>query len=381
MGLHSTYALILLFLLVFIFMISCTNITKKKKIYIFIVVLLLGILGSLFNPIKAFRLGDYTDLYRFYQTLDSIKGLPFNNNVPIFQEYNNFPVMKVLLFIISRTGINSLLPFVSCFVFYGLFGLLLIKITEKYNVSSKTMGLAFFIFICLFNFKMVISNIRCSMGCSIFLLTLYYEIIERPKRKTYLLGYLICCCIHPIFILFFVIKILLQLTNKYTDKIVFILILLYSFFINVFLDFISRFTDSEVFSYLSMKIDYYANIWEANINEPLLILTGILQIILLIYLLFIVRKIIKKNSNEEIFYRITMSFVILSISSFWNFVIFQRTTWLLVLFIVYWYVYIKGARIELGKQGISLCDIVMVLFVLFSLASYFLTYQYNVLTF
>lgn len=383
MGLHSTYALMLLFLFIFIFMLSCTNFTKHKYLYVCIVVILLSILGSLFNPIKAYHNGNYTDLYRFYQTLDAIKGLPFNNSVPIFQEYNNIPVMKLLLFIISRIGVNSILPFVASLIFYGSFGFFLIKITEKYNISSITMGLSFFIFICLFNFKMVISNIRCPIGCSIFILTLYYDILNKDNRKSkrFLLGYLICCCIHPIFILFTLLRLLLQLTNKYTDKIVFIFILLYSFFINAFLEFIGQFTTNEVINYLSMKIDFYTNTWEAKINEPLLVITGVIQVVLLLYLLLIVKKSIKKKSSEERLYRITMSFSILAISSIWNFVMFQRTTWLLILFIVYWYVYIKGVRVEKEKQGIALCDIAMIIFVAFSLASYFLTYQYNVLTF
>lgn len=117
MGIHSVYSFVLLIVLVLIFLFSNTTITKRKKLYVFIVTLLLSTLAFLFNPIKAYQNGDYTDLYRFYQTLDAIKGLPFNNNVSIFAEYNNMPVMKVLVYLISRTRNKWFITFYIMFCF------------------------------------------------------------------------------------------------------------------------------------------------------------------------------------------------------------------------------------------------------------------------
>lgn len=381
MGIKSTYSLILLILFVFIFMLSCTNLTKHKYLYIFIVTILLSILGSFFNPIAAYRNGDYTDLVRFFQTLDAIKGASFNNNITIYQEYNNFPVMKLLLYIISQTGIKQLLPFISSFIFYGSFGIFIAKISERYNVPSKTMGLAFFSFICLFNFKMVISNIRCPIGDAIFMLTLYYDFFTSSKKKWCIIGYLISCAIHPIFILFTLLRLIFNLSNRVTSKLFYVFILSYSWFINYAFEFIGKLTNIELFSYLSTKMDYYISVGNTRYNEPLIFFTGAIQIIVLIYFLKLAKKYIVKASKEDSFYHVTLTFLILAIGSSWNFVIFQRCTWILVFFIIHWFIYLKSIKIQKEKFTIAIYDIVMFALIAFSLISYFFTYQYNVLTF
>lgn len=380
-GISSNFSLVLLLIIMFTFVVSCTTLTRRKYFYVFLITLLLSVLASLYNPITAYENGNYTDLYRFYQTINSIKGYPFNNDVLIFQEYNNIIVMKVLLFVISRIGINALLPFISSFVFYGVSGIFIIKICEKYNVSSKIMGLSFFLFICLFNYKMVISNIRCPVGEAIFVLTLYYDFLKEKKSKLYLLGYLICCGIHPIFILFIILRLMLLIKNKVIEKIYYAIILLYSLFINVFFELIAKLTNIELFGYIYMKMNYYTNLWNGKTNELLIILTGILQIGVLIYLLFILRNILDKKSSEFKFYKLSIIYTILSISSYGNFVIFQRCTWLLIFFIIYWYVYIKSLKSKNNRFKVAIYDIVILFLIAFSLISYFFTYQYNVLTF
>ena len=380
-GIKSTYSLILLILFIFIFMLSCTNLTKHKYLYIFIVTILLSILGSFFNPIAAYRNGDYTDLVRFFQTLDAIKGASFNNNIIIYQEYDNTLAMKILLYIISQTGIKQLLPFISSFIFYGSFGIFIAKISERYNVPSKTMGLAFFSFICLFNFKMVISNIRCPIGDAIFMLTLYYDFFTSSKKKWCIIGYLIVCAIHPLFILFTLLRLILNLSNRVTSKLLYIFILSYSLFINYALEFMGKLTNIELFNYLSMKMDYYINFGNIKYNEPIVYFTGAVQIIVLIYFLKIAKKYISKASQENTFYHITVAFAILAVGSSWNFVTFQRCTWILIFFIIYWFIYLKSIKVQKSKFSVAIYDIVMFALIAFSLISYFFTYQYNVLTF
>lgn len=380
-GINSTYSLILLVIISIIFILSCTDLTKNKYLYIFIITLLLSVLGCLFNPISAYNKGNYTDLVRFFQTMDAIKGASFNNNIAIFQEYNNIPVMKLLLYIISQTGIKQLLPFISSFIFYGSFGLFIAKISNKYKISNTIMGLSFFSFICLFNFKMVIANIRCPMGDAVFMLTLYFDFFTYLKKKWCVIGYIICCGIHPIFILFTLLRVIFILSNKLTSKFFYLFTLFYSLFINYAFELIGNLTNIEIFNYLSTKMDYYTNYWNVESNEPLIILTGIIQIIVLMYFLLIAKKYIDKSSRENAFYNITMEFVILAIGSAWNFVTFQRCTWILVFFIIYWFIYLKSIKRKSSKFTLSIYDIVMIALIMFSLISYFFTYQYNVLTF
>lgn len=376
----SIYALVLLLILIVAFVLSFTTITKYKYFYVIIVTILLSLLAALFNPIAAFENGNYTDLYRFFKTLDAIKELPFKNDVSIFQEYNNIPVMKVILFLISRVQINQLLPFIACAIFYGVTGVFIVKISMRYKISSKMTALIFLMFVCAFNYTMVVSNIRCPVGDAIFMLTLYYDILKKPRTKLYLLGYLICWGIHPMFIMFTGLRILLLLVNKITDRILYLLVLVYGGVIAYVIDFINRFSNIEFFDYLSMKLDYYVNYWNKS-NELLLVMTGLLQIAVLGFLLFILRRKIKKNTTEEKFYKFSIIFMLFSIGSYWNFVIFQRCTWFLLYLITYWYIYLKGICIKRRSGVVHLSDIAIVVLVVFSLISYFGTYQYNVLTF
>lgn len=381
MGIRSTYSLMLLAIFIFIFMLSCTNLTKHKYLYIFIVTILLSILGYFFNPISAYMNGDYTDLVRFFQTMDAINGVRFNNNITIFQEYNNIPVMKLLLYVISQIGIKQLLPFISSFIFYGSFGFCIVKISEKYNVSSKIIGLSFFSFICLFNFKMVVSNIRCPIGDVIFMLSLYYDFFTPVKKRWCVIGYLICCAIHPLFILFTLLRFIFNFSNRFTIKLFYMFTLIYSLFINYVFEFIGKLTNIELFTYLSSKMNYYINVGNIRYNEPLIILTGVIQIIVLICFLMIAKKHVVESSQEDSFYYISVAFVILAIGSAWNFVIFQRFTWILIFFIIYWFIYLKSLQTQKVKFSVAIYDIVMVALIVFSLVSYFFTYQYNVLTF
>lgn len=377
----SMYAFVLLLILIIAFVLSFTTITKYKYFYVIIITVLLSVLAFFFNPVAALENGNYTDLYRFFKTLDAIKGLPFDNSIPIFQEYNNIPVMKVVLFLISRVQINQLLPFMACLIFYGLTGVFIVKISMIYEISSKMVSLAFLIFVCVFNYKMVITNIRCPIGEVIFILTLYYDILKKPKSKLYLLGYLICWGIHPIFLLFTVLRVLLLLMNKVTDKILYIIVLVYALFIASFIELINSFSSIEFFGYISMKLDYYVNSWNTESNEWLLVMTAVLQSVVLDFFIIILRKKIEKNSVEEKFYKLTIIFTLFSIGSYWNFVVFQRVTWFLLFLILYWYIYMKGLGTKKRRYVVQLSDLAILLLVVLSLISYFFTYQYNVLTF
>ncbi len=381
MRLHSLYALVLLVTFIIIFILSNTKITSKKTLYILIVSLLLSILAYNFNPIRAYNRGNYTDLYRFYKTMDSIRGLRFNNNVTIFKEYNNIFVMKILIYIISNLNNNSLLPFISCFIFYFISGQFIRKICDRYNFSPQKMGLTYFMFICLFNYIMVISNIRCPIASAIFAYTIYYDLTTKHKNKIYLLGYLICCGIHPLFIIFLLFRILIFITNKFTEKILYIIIFFYSSLITPLLNLLNKMTNVSYFDFLSMKTNIYFNSWDKSSNDKIIILTGIIQIIILVYFIINLWKKEKLDDGEYKLFKVTLCFLFFNVGSLFNFVIFQRTTWMLLFFIIFWFLQGEKDYKKKKKFSLSSYELIMIIFSTFCLATYFLTYQYNVLTF
>ena len=101
MTVFSTYAIVLLSLLIIIFLLCFTKLTKNKYLFVLLITIALSVLAFFHDPITARSNGDYTDLYRFYKTLDLIKGHPFNNNISIFQEYNNLIIMKIFFLLHS----------------------------------------------------------------------------------------------------------------------------------------------------------------------------------------------------------------------------------------------------------------------------------------
>lgn len=381
-----SFSFCLLITFVIIFILTFSSFTKKRKLFILMITLLLSILAFFYNPIRAYNNGNYTDLYRFFVTMDAYRLVPFNNNVSLLQEYNNIPVMKVLIFIISRTGINNLLPFISCFLVYGIMGFIIYKISKKYDISPKVMGSSFFIFICLFNYTMVISNIRMPIGLSILFLTFYYDIFVKGKRSFYYLGYLLCCLIHPVFYIFVFLRILLLFVNKFTNKIIYFMILICSMFMGHLINILSKFTNLYFFEYIYSKLDLYFNIWNGNNYSFLVVFPAVLNLIVLCYFLFLSKKYIKKDSSEKKFYNLSLIFLLFTIGSYSNYIFFQRFSWIIIYFIIYWYMFLKSYSLSTQnnsstKLSIPLYNLVIIGIVIVNLVLYFLTYQYNILTF
>lgn len=391
----SVFALILFIEFILFLFFSFTELNKNKKRYIFFCVTTLSITAFFFNPIKAWELkGNYTDLYRFYQDLYFFRNYSYFGNELLFKtDYSLIPVIRWLIKFVAITHINGLLPFISSMLSYGIFGFVIYKVSEKYEVDSKKTALIFFIFISLINYKITITNIRMPIGMSIMFLTYYNDIFKNKRLSLCLLGYIICCCIHSVFYLFVIFRILLFLFNKYSIKILYFLLVISSMFLGFFTSKINLFNSNPLISSILYKIGFYTEGMGSTIDnfELNVFLLGILKIVILLILIYEASHILKRNKKlkyEVVFCRLTMIFLFFSLGSTWNFHLFHRMTNFLTYFICFWYLllnsfYSKSIYKNNGiyEYGISVNTILLSIIVILHLYYFFMSYQYGVLTF
>ena len=95
---------------------------------------------------SVFTNGNYTDLYRFYQDIKAFQLYGFNADKSYFYTgYNNVPVVKLLIYLISLIGINGLLPLFTSAIVYGTTGKILsTMINKKIHYKSSGIVLLFY---------------------------------------------------------------------------------------------------------------------------------------------------------------------------------------------------------------------------------------------
>lgn len=387
MSKFSTYAITLLIIFLFIFIVSKT---KKNKYFIFFTVLLLSIMAFLFNPVKAWLTnGNYTDLYRYWSDMDVFSTYGWNTSDSMFKtQYSVMPVTKLLIYFVSKIGIKRLLACLSCLLVYGIFGYVLSNEAKENKCSNKYLNMAFIIFIFLVNYKISITNIRMPIANSIFFLTLYNDLNKKNNMFFNIIGYILCCSIHSAFLLFVGLRLILFLIHKYNGKLIYIFIILYGTSITVITNILELYGSNSFVSSILYKINYYTNgTGSTGMEYPIFIL-GIIKVLMMLYLIYILKN--KANiDSKNLMYKCTLLFTFFAIGSMTNFHLFHRVTNFLIYFIVYWQLYLcsdnlstyKYRLINENRGYINLYNVICFLVVFVHIYYYFMSYQYNVLTF
>lgn len=383
----SIYGIMLFVIFLFIFIASKTN---KSKNFIFFTVLLLSIMAFLFNPIKAWIInGDYTDLYRYWSDMDVFSTYGWNTSDNMFKtQYSVMPVTKILIYFVSKIGIKRLLACLSCSLVYGIFGYTLLKEANENKCSSKYLNMAFIIFIFLVNYKISITNIRMPIANSIFFLTLYNDLNKKKNMFLNIIGYILCCGIHSAFLLFVGLRFILFLFHKYNGKLMYFFIILYGMSITVITNILELYGSNSFVASILYKINYYTNgTGSTGMEYPIFIL-GIIKVLMMLYLMYILKNRAKIDS-KSLMYRCTLLFTFFAIGSMNNFHLFHRVTNLLIYFIVYWQLYLcsdnisnyKYRLINENRGFMNFYNVICFLVVFVHIYYYFMSYQYNVLTF
>lgn len=399
-NMFSMYSFVLLMLFVFILFICFTNARNHLGITLFVFVIFLSTIAYFFDPIKAYEVnGNYTDLYRFWEDMKEFQNSGWNSE-NMQTSYENIIVVKILVYLVARTGNFNLLAALSSFLTYGSFAILLILVKKRFNVQNKVLIILFFIFIALINFKVTITNVRMPIGMGFFSLALFLDVFNHNRIGSIVL-YVVSCFIHMVFPVFILLRVLSIIAFKTKSLIMIIILCLIAIFSTISIQNISYFLDNfkstEYFAHLLNKIEFYTSEDMVNYIEVPALITYISKMVLLCITLVYSYKNIFSNNDKKIFkefYIFTLLFLCFTIGSVWSYYLFNRLTNFMCYLIVLWIAMLnkRESKIEVSDNfmfgpeltltyRITYFNITLTLILIFNLAYYFISYQYRVLCF
>lgn len=272
---------------------------KYFKIYMLISAILLPCLYFFIEPSSEY------DLSRHYEMFDIVRSYKFKDltstgNYALTIYFEEYKAYIILLWIVSRLNIKELLPVFTGIIVYCIEFGLANKILKQNSAEKWKYVLGYILVILLTDFLAVsgIRNILSVVACTYFI---YLDVVEKKHRILCWIMYIICASIHPVCVLYIVMRLCLILITKYTGLyikvgIVFgftVLPLIYPYiemYINnipilseamrVFLNYVTR-TDTVL-----IKSTFYSNLL-------LYVLLGIL--------LFLYSKIEKREERDSMF--------------------------------------------------------------------------------
>ncbi len=362
---------------------------RNTMIYILVSTGILAVLCFFVDPLEIYREhGYYIDLNRFYR--DMFVFQTYGWEAPVYflrTPYETIPIVKIIVFIVSKTGVYGLLPALACIVVYYSFGYVLIKIKKESDVSDWTTVLAFFFFIVMNNYVNTFSNIRMPMGISVFVVILYKDLIEHKSFVKCMMGYCALIFLHPIFVVFIMFRILAFFTNKYS----LITTCLVSVGAGVVLgisDAVSGLTSGNVFlTAIFEKINYYTRDEVANHVDSAWVAIACVRIIILSLSLWCMhqkckKEKIKKYEEMEKFAYIVLCF---TIGANWNFHLFTRMSNLIVYLFIIFFVINRSCKKELSalrnKTKTTLYSLICWSVVILHFVYFHFSHQYNMVWF
>lgn len=346
----SNYAITILIIVVVMYLLLNTNLGKHPTKYIGIGLAVLCVLAFFINPIDGYiKHGDYIDLYRFFYHMDTFKKYGWNTTLDYMQEYKTMPVVKIVLYLISLTNINQLLPAFGCLVGYGVFAKTIKEIRKTLDCAPILCSFAFFLFVTTNNFVNLISNLRFPVGLIIYFYILYKDIVNEEPFSRCLIGYIILCGIHSIFIAFLAFRLILLFTNKYSMWTICIISFIAGLFLNLWSSsLINIQSTNALINNVIYKISYYTREEISGHVDTLYVLMTYVRMLLLVISLLKVKKDIKYYKDgkfKQIFdYSILLIFVM--IGSSWNFHLFTRISHLVLMIDIMWIMVIENMRLE-----------------------------------
>lgn len=380
-------------LITILFIIFLLLIFKKSRFNIVYLIssILLSVVAFNFDPIKAYiSNGNYTDLYRFYEVLDSTRllGWEYISNHP---DYKSLFIARIYVYLSSFFKSNGFLPAITCLIVYGVIFYIIYKFGQKTKCNKSTLILVSLFFLITINFRSVITNIRNPIVFCIFFFLMYIEFVEQKYKLLCWIGYILLCFMHQVALFLIGLRLLMLLYNKYSGKIINIVIILWSFLSQYAIQKVSALTSIPYFKALAMKTQFYSG--DVNeLRETNLIMIAVIKIILFICLLLY----FNYSCNEEIknkykkIYEFSLVLICFNIGSYPNYHLFIRLPDLLTYFMLIFIILIFGNKqnninyneFKLKKKNflyglLVKSEIYFTIIIYF--IYYFFSYQYGVL--
>jgi len=302
---------------------------KHTNFFLYTVSLVLAIPAFFVHPV-SFQFYDtlrFSDLLAEIRSVNAISGPSGGLSWSLMSsEYAKQPLVATYIWLYSLFPEDGFLFLGTTMIFLVVLTKFVVKSRMLLNVTPKSSLMAYFLVLCMFNLFYQIEGIRNFLALLIFAVTLFLDLTEKHKRIwSYVLAYAISVLIHPMLIIFVVIRCVLLLRELMSSLSVFFdvcvgaILLSYSLLMASFLKLLQRFDSLNLINVLLSKSQVYVNgqsNYQAFANMSEIGMTSLLLIYLLfeaVLYLWLVRK--KVNLYYLVVYFYIFCFVIGSFKS------------------------------------------------------------------
>lgn len=257
--------------------------SKMRKPYIIITAFALPALYFGFEPPNF----ETYDLGRYYIILEEMRKMGvqdiLDGNLPFyittFIGDTNY-VALLYFWVISKFGINELLPYITGVIVYYICFRLAYEVSQKYMLTNVKFGIIISYILFLINYG-EISGVRNILAFSIIACVLYLDLIKNTNTIFCLMVYAILIYLHTSVAIIFVLRLLLLLRRFFTFKVIVLCCLMSHFFIGIIQKLLMNFNTFSVINAVLIKIMGYSERIEYNYR----LVAGSLIILMLCFIL------------------------------------------------------------------------------------------------
>lgn len=339
---------------------SYTKIANQYILFSFGLIIILALLGMMYDPIAGFINGNYTDLYRIFNEIDLFRQYGWNADQisTVTTNYNAIIVGKIYMFVIAMISNNDhVLELVNVIFVYGGMFMAIGYINQKYKTSGYIMSSILLFFVLINDYSRVIANIRMPLATVLFVLLWSNEIKNNRVTIWHYLGYFLICLLHNAMFIFLFIKILVDVLPHRSSRILVPITALSSIFLNSVISLLTHFSGvSIIISGLLQKVLLYSeNTNYVGIQALIINYKDVVVNLFRILLLFVVVHTVSKLLNKKVVVEnirlrklIEFSYCVIAfaIGSMWSYNLFNRTALFTIMIVPIFMVVIASVNKE-----------------------------------
>lgn len=255
--------MVYLMLYIYIWCILLYFCRMKSQIYYKILVIIFLLPVIFIDLVDMLRLGGYLDIIRMYNEMSILNKFGWNG----LEVYGEAPLSKFYLYTISLSNINRLLPIVNVLCVYFSILYVINKIGIKFNISNKIRCLAILYISMSIGYFSVTTNIRHPLAIALFFCVLIYDLIEKKNKIFCFIGYVITILIHPSMIILLLLRMLCNISLKYSLTLIVCLGFICINYWDNILFFMLNITDMDIISAIAIKQQQYTERAETGEGE------------------------------------------------------------------------------------------------------------------
>lgn len=279
----------------------------------------------------------YWDTIRFSQFLDQLRGF---NSLGTFNGlkwgltssyYAQQPVVVMYLWVFSLFKNDGMLFCASAFFFLFSLSLLIIKSKKELNCNPRIALFTQILILATFNIFFQIEGIRNFLAFILFSTSLYFDLSSNNKqtRISCWFFYILAFSIHPSVFPLIIFRAIIATDSKIVNRITYIILLTYTFFLNPVINFISNFAIFNLFTEKSQDYLYGQSNYRSFAGGGEILFTSFIFICLVLEFLFFNLYNMKENLSAKYitFYKYVIFF---TLGSFLNTQVYLRMIMLLL---------------------------------------------------